>query len=220
MYFCIHIFCSRAKIDDRKVEVFSSFSDNDQINGFANAPSATLFGAELEAQYNFDLFDLGGWFETKELVVVSNYTFTNSELKVSDSDIARVFPFADQPATNFFRDGVPLTGQSDHLVNFQLGLEDTDKLQQITMLVNYASERVTSRGTAALPDVVEDPGLRLDLVARQGFTLGGTEMELKAEARNILGRDNFEFQSNGTNRIEINSYQVGTSFSLSLSAEF
>ncbi|WP_432201669.1 TonB-dependent receptor domain-containing protein [Erythrobacter sp. W53] len=205
---------------DNPIEVFSSFSDNDQINGFANAPSATLFGAELEAQYNFDLFDLGGWFETKELVVVSNYTFTNSELKVSDSDIARVFPFADQPATNFFRDGVPLTGQSDHLVNFQLGLEDTDKLQQITMLVNYASERVTSRGTAALPDIVEDPGLRLDLVARQGFTLGGTEMELKAEARNILGRDNFEFQSNGTNRIEINSYQVGTSFSLSLSAEF
>jgi hypothetical protein len=29
-----------------------------------------------------------------------------------------------------------------------------------------------------------------------------------------------EYQSNGTNRIEINSYEVGQSFSLSLAARF
>lgn len=205
---------------DNPIEVFSSFSDNDQINGFANAPSATLYGAELEAQYNFDLYDWGGWFETKELVAVANYTYTNSELKVSDSDIASVFPFADQPATNFFRDGVPLTGQSDHIVNLQFGIEDLDKLQQFTVLISYASERVTARGTAQLPDILEDPGLRLDFVARQGAQLWGSELEFKFEVRNFLGRDNWEFQSNGTNRIEINSFDVGRSVSLSVSAEF
>ena len=205
---------------ENPIEVFSSFSDNDQINGFANAPQATLYGVEVESQKTFDLFGLGSFFETKQALIVANYTFTQSELSVSDSDVARVFPFADQPATNFFRDGVPLTGQSDHLVNVQLGIEDTEDLQQLTMLLSYASERVTSRGTASLPDIVEDPGLRLDLVYRQGIEIGRVPLELKLEARNITGRDNFEFQSNGTNRIEINSYEVGTSFSASLSAEF
>ena len=202
------------------IEVFSSFSDNVQISGFANAPNATLYGAEAEFQFTYDTIDWGGWFANKQILTVANYTYTQSELKVSDSDIARVFPFADQPATNFFRDGVPLTGQSDHLVNLQLGLENQDRLQQFTFLFAYASERVTSRGTASLPDIVEDPGLRVDFVYRQEFDLFKQPFEIKAEARNIFGRDHFEFQSNGTNRIEINTYEVGQSFSLSISTEF
>lgn len=202
------------------IEVFSSFSDNEQISGFANAPKATLYGAEFDIQYGYDLIDLGGWFESKRAIAIANYTYTQSELKVQNTDIARVFPFADQPATNFFRDGVPLTGQSDHLVNLQLGIEDLDKLQQFTFLMSYASQRVTSRGTASLPDIVEDPGFSLDFVARQEIKLGKQPFEVKFEARNIFGRDNFEFQTNGTNRIDINSYKVGQSFSLSLSTEF
>ena len=205
---------------ENPIEIFSSFSDNDQISGFANAPSATLYGVEAELQWNKDLYNLGDWWESKRLVAIANYTYTQSELKVSDSDIARVFPFADQPATNFFRDGVPLTGQSDHLVNLQLGIEDLDKVSQATFLLSYASDRVASRGTAALPDIIEAPGLRLDFVVRQGFELAGKDMELKLEARNLTGRDHFEFQTNGTNRIDINSYDVGRSFSVSLSAEF
>ena len=205
---------------ENPIEVFSSFSDNEQISGFANAPKARLYGAEFDIQYGYDLIDWGGWFQSKRLIAVANYTYTQSELKVGTGDIARVFPFADQPAANFFRDGVPLTGQSDHLVNLQLGIEDLDKLQQFTFLMSYASERVTSRGTAALPDIIEDPGFRLDFVARQELALLGRPFELKFEARNIFGRDNFEFQSNGTNRIEVNSYEVGQSFSFSISTEF
>lgn len=205
---------------DNPIEVFSSFSDNDQISGFANAPKATLYGAEFEAQATIPTMDWGGWFENKQIIAVANYTFTKSELKVSATDIARVFPFADQPATNFFRNGVPLTGQSDHIANLQLGLENQDTLQQFTLLMSYASERVTSRGTAALPDVVENPGLKVDFVYRQAVPLFGREFEFKAEARNIFGRDNFEYQSNGTNRIEINTYEVGQSFALSVSTEF
>ncbi len=208
------------KTIDNPIEAFSSFSDNEQLTRFANAPEATLYGAELDLQYTFDLYDMGGFFETKELVLFANYTWTQSDISVGPDDVARVYPSADAPATNFFRDGVPLTGQSDHLANFQLSLEDTERLQQFTVLVNYASERVTSRGTAGLPDIVENPGLTLDLVLRQGFTFRGTDAELKVEARNITGRDNFEYQSNGTDRIEINSYDVGTSFSASLSFTF
>jgi hypothetical protein len=55
---------------------------------------------------------------------------------------------------------------------------------------------------------------------RQGFTLMGAEGELKLEARNITGRDNLEFQTDGTNRAEINTYDVGTSFSAGVSFTF
>lgn len=208
------------KTIDNPIEAFSSFSDNEQLTRFANAPQATLYGAEFDAQYTVDLMDMGGFFETKELLLLANYTYTQSEIRVREGDVTSVFPSADAPASNFFRDGVPLTGQSDHLANFQMTLEDVDKLQQVTLLMNYASKRVTSRGTAGLPDIVENPGFTLDLVLRQGFNLVGSEGELKLEARNITGRDNSEFQTNGTDRAEINTYDVGTSFSASVSFTF
>ncbi|USA38479.1 TonB-dependent receptor domain-containing protein [Pelagerythrobacter marinus] len=205
---------------DNPIEIYSSFSDNVQVASFANAPRATLKGAELEFQYNHDLLDWGGWFETKRLVAVANYTFTDSEIEVGDDDTTQIFPGGERPATDYFRDGVPLTGQSDHLLNLQFGLEDLDRLQQFTVLFSYASERVTARGTGNLPDIVEDPGLRVDFVYRQDLNLFRLPVELKLEARNIFGRDHYEYQSNGTNRIEINTYEVGQSYALSLSTEF
>ncbi|WP_374406448.1 TonB-dependent receptor domain-containing protein [Pelagerythrobacter sp.] len=205
---------------ERPIEVFSAFSDNVQVSGFANAPKAQLYGAEFEFQYNHDLIDWGGWFESKRAIAVANYTYTDSQIEVAEGNTTSVFPSGARPATDFFRDGVPLTGQSDHLVNLQLGLEDTDRLQQFTFLVSYASERVTARGTSSLPDIVEDPGLRVDFVYRQELDVFRVPVEVKLEARNIFGRDHFEYQSNGTNRIEINSYEVGQSFALSLSTEF
>ncbi|MWV29030.1 TonB-dependent receptor domain-containing protein [Aurantiacibacter rhizosphaerae] len=205
---------------DKPIEAFSSFSDNAQLTSFANAPSAVLWGVEADLQYTFDLYNLGGFFETKELLLISNYTYTNSEISVVDGDITRLFPGGDTPASNLFVDGVPLTGQSDHLVNFQLSFEDTERLQQFSVLLNYASERVTSRGTSGLPDILEDPGLTVDLVARHGFDLMSNEVELKLEARNIFGRPNEEYQTDGTNRAEINSYERGTKLSASLSFTF
>lgn len=202
------------------IEVFSSFSDNEQISGFANAPSATLYGGEFEFQWNHDLYDWGDWWDSKRFVAIANYTYTKSEIEVGPDDIARVFPFADQPATNFFTDGVPLTGQSDHLVNLQLGLEDLDRLSQVTFLLKYASDRVTARGAGPLPDIIERPGFNVDFVVRQGIEFGGKEVELKFEARNLTGQDHEEFQTNGTDRIEVNSYDVGQSFSLGASLKF
>ena len=134
--------------------------------------------------------------------------------------MTRLFPGGETPASNLFADGVPLTGQSDHLANVQISLEDTERLQQFTVLMTYASERVTSRGTAGLPDILENPGFGLDLVFRQGFQLMGTEGELKVEARNVLGRRNEEYQSNGTQRIDVNTYDVGTTLGASLSLTF
>ena len=212
---------------DNPIEPYVSIgADTSFTTRFANAPTAELFGTELEFQWTKPFFDWGatGWLESKQLIFVSNYTFTQSELKVGTGDTTQIFTAGvgaiSSDAELFFNDGDPLSGQSDHLLNLQLGIEDQDKLQQFTFLVNFASERVTRRGTAGLPDIVEDPGLTLDFVARQEVSLFKVPLELKFEARNILGRDNFEFQQVGENRIEINSFDIGTSFSFSLSAEF
>ncbi|MDF1834880.1 MAG: TonB-dependent receptor [Alteraurantiacibacter sp. bin_em_oilr2.035] len=205
---------------ENPIEAFSSFSDNAQLTSFANAPQATLYGAEIDAQYAIDLMNLGGFFQSKQLALFANYTWTNSEISVDTGDTTLLFPGGPTPASNLFVDGVPLTGQSDHLANMQVSLEDLDRLQQFTLLVSYASERVTSRGTSGLPDIVEDPGLTVDLVYRQGFQFFGSEAEVKLEARNIFNRRNEEYQTNGTDRIEINSYDVGASLGASLSLTF
>src|SRR3546814_189903 len=109
---------------------------------------------------------------------------------------------------------------SDLLVNVQIGLEDTDRLSQQTLLLTYASPRVTSRGPSGQPDLREKPGLSLDFVARQGLMLAGKEVELKFEARNLTGRNYQEVQESGDNRIYFNRYKLGRTFSLSASVKF
>jgi hypothetical protein len=131
-----------------------------------------------------------------------------------------VFGTVTQPASNFFRDGAALTGQSEHLANIQIGLEDEESLSQQTLLISYASDRVTSRGAAGLPDIYESPGFSVDFVARQGFEFMGKEMEFKFEARNLLRRDYREFQERGPNRIYFNRYDQGVKLSASISASF
>lgn len=205
---------------DNPIEAFTGFSDNAPQTSFANAPRASLYGAEFEVQKYFDLNSLGGFFSNRRLVTVANYTYTKSEIKVEAGDTVAIFGTTVQPASNVFRDGVPLTGQSNHIANLQIGIEHPDKLSQQTLLLSYASKRVTSRGPVGQPDIVEAPGLRIDFVARQGVTLFGTEVDLKFEARNLTGQRREEFQQNETNRIEINSYDVGTSVSLSASVKF
>ncbi len=201
-------------------------ADTNFATRFANAPKAELFGGEFEFQWTKSLFDWGakGWLESKQIIFAANYTYTQSELQVAAADTTRIFTAGvgaiESDATLFFNQGDPLTGQSDHLVNLQFGIEDQDKLQQLTILVNYASERVTRRGTAGLPDILEDPGFNLDVVLRQELKLFSVPLQLKAESRNIFGRGNFEFQEFEGNRIEINTFDIGTSFSLGLTAKF
>ena len=154
---------------------------------------------------------------------MGNYTFTKSSLKVAASDKTSVFGASSTIASDYFRDGAPLTGQSNHIANLQLGLENQDKLSQQTIMLTYASSRVMSRGlngTPPQPDVIEHPGLRLDFVAREGFDIGGKELEIKLEARNLTGQKHEEYQISGSNRIDTNTYDLGRTFSLSASIKF
>jgi hypothetical protein len=212
---------------ENPIETYTTITDTYAVTtSFANAPEATLYGFELEAQ---KYIPLDGWsdssfFQSRRIALIGNYTYTQSKLKVSDGDTTIPYSYTtgDLPAaSDYFLDGVPLTGQSDHLVNLQLGLEDTDRLSQQTLLLTYASPRVTSRGPNLQPDIKEKPGLTLDFVARQGVTLpGGINSEFKFEARNITGRKFQEFQEAGGNKVFYNRYKIGTTIAASLTVAF
>lgn len=201
---------------DKPIEVQTSVNDNVPVSSFANAPEADLYGAELDVQKYFDLPGM-----SRRFVVIANYTYTHSEIKVAPGDTTYFYTPARQiwDASQFFRDGAKLTGQSDQLVNLEFGLEQPGRLSQQTILLAYASNRVTSRGQigSQFPDIQESPGLRVDVVARQGFDVFGQAAELKFEARNLFGHGYKEFQRSGDNVVYFNRYDVGRYFGLSLS---
>ncbi len=209
-------------------------SSGDILVGFTNAPAANIYGVELEAQKYFPLDFLGGgFFDTRRLFVSANYTWSKSELIVGDEDVAApIQPLSADPANPvrivvpadvIFENGAPLVGQSEHLVNLQIGIEDTDSLSQLTLLASYASERTTYRGARSpiYPDAVEEPGLSIDVVLRQGIRIGGAEAELKLEARNIFETQYRERQDYGeAGIIDVNTYDRGARLSAGLSIRF
>lgn len=196
----------------------------------ANAPKADLYGVEAEIVKYLGLGGLGEGLAPYRIALSANYTWSRSRLKVGAGDQTVLYPGSVAspliaPAGQVFTDGSPLTGQSEHLANLQFGLENTGRLEQLTFLLTYASERVTSRGanTGGVldPDIIERPGLNLDIVARQGFENDGwPPIELKFEARNVLGRGHVEVQDYEAGRARINNYAIGTTFAASLSARF
>ncbi len=207
---------------DKPIEAFTAFNDNTPVTSFANAPKATLLGIELESQKYIDMdlvFD-SAFFASRRGVLIGNYTWSDSKIDVGSGDTVDVFGTTTQPASNFFVDGSPLTGQSNHLVNLQIGLEDRESLSQQTLLISYAADRAFSRGAAGLPDVVESPGVNVDFVVRQGVNWFGQDLELKFEARNLLETEYQEFQERSGNKVFFNRYDSGVKFSASISASF
>ena len=213
---------------DNPIEAVASFVASTQlVTTFANAPKAELYGAEVEVTKYFPLADAfgGEFWLNRRLVTIANYTYSKSKIKVKASDLTILNDTrGERSAMEVFSDGDPLTGQSDHLANLQIGLEDTERLSQQTFLITYASKRVTNRGPRVggvkQPDIVEKPGFRLDFVMREEMDFLGRTVELKFEARNITGTKFSEFQQGPNIRVINNEYDVGTSLSLGLGVKF
>ncbi|WP_321327440.1 TonB-dependent receptor domain-containing protein [uncultured Parasphingorhabdus sp.] len=193
---------------------------------FANAPEAQLYGAEIELLKYFPMDGLGSsdFFADRRFVAIANYTYTDSELKVGTNDTTILDDtLGVRSADQVFIDGSPLTGQSKHLANFQFGIENTERLSQYTFLLSYASDRVTTRGPITGgqpdPDLVQDASLKLDFVAREAVTIGGQELEIKFEARNLTN-ENFRETQSGNVLIINQQYDLGRSFSIGVKAKF
>ncbi len=204
------------------------------IESFINAPSAELWGFEFEFEKNFVLADLVDWsiFSTKDLVIKTNYTYSQSD--VSDNgnvSVTRVL--AQQPvqesvitADQLVVDGRALQGQSDHLFNLQLGVEDAEYNSRATFLLNWASKRIRDVGTPFapgqfVPDVIERPPFMVDFVYTRGFEKFGGDWELGFKVRNILGDDYEATQgfADGT-QADYDLYDLGRELSVSLKRVF
>ncbi|WP_240811768.1 TonB-dependent receptor domain-containing protein [Brevundimonas sp. M20] len=188
---------------------------------FLNAPNATIMGAELEVKKYFEFGSGMDFIANKRWLAQANYTWSDSEVNVDAGDtvITQNSLGVAQPASFYVVDGSRLQGQSEHVVNVQLGWEDDTARSQATLIANYVSERTSARGRPGEPDLIQEPGVQLDFVFRKDFDYAGREYGVSFELRNLLGEEFLEYQELG-NRVIINGYELGTSGSISLTARF
>ncbi|MFZ9709406.1 MAG: TonB-dependent receptor domain-containing protein [Steroidobacteraceae bacterium] len=189
---------------------------------YVNAPEATIYGAEIDFRKTFDVAANEGFWSMHRLFTAANYTWSRSEVSAKATDV--VFPptaaGTGLPANVVIQDGTPLQGHSEHLANVQLGVEPLDSGIRATLLGTYVGERISARGRIGLPDLVQKPGLLLDFVARTSFDVYGFDTTVSLEARNLLDENFEEFQSLGSQRVEVFTYERGRSYSLGLSIKF
>ncbi len=220
------------------IEEFTLPLGAEVVNSFVNAPSAELFGLEVEFEKKFNLADMGlkgRFWDSKDFIVRSNYTFADSTVS-ADGNVLIVTPPAGNStvftpvggadgisAAGIYVDGRKLQGQSDHLANLQIGIEDYDKGYEATLLLNYSSERIRSVGGSAgriIPDIIEQLPVSLDFVFNYDFELRGGAYELGLKVQNILGDQYEATQSFEGDTVTIDDYEIGTTFAASLKRRF
>ena len=190
---------------------------------YLNAPKAILYGAEAEIRTTFtdplpDVWWIGG----KDIFLQSNYTWSQSEVQVNPGDTVYAVSGAGaaEPAENFIIDGSRLQGQSEHVVNLQLGWEDPIATEQGTFILNYVSERSSARGRPGEPDYIQEPGVTLDFVYRREFDAYGKPVTFTFKANNLTDEDYLEHQEFGGGEVIIQQYDLGVGYSFGLSTRF
>ncbi len=191
---------------------------------YINAPKAELFGLELEYRNRFVMPFEGTWWQDRDWIFSTNYTFTSAELVIDAGDL--VFSGSENRdilATDLgLNNGDKLQGTPENIFNLQFGWESD--VEQATLLLGWVDQRILQRGDArlGLEDVIEDPGIQLDFVYRRDVTFGGKDLTLGLSARNLLDEAHQEFLNTATDtgRVEFNTYDRGTSLSASLTAKF
>ena len=194
---------------------------------FINSPKAELFGGEFEYRRTFDLpfFQQYSWVSDRDWRFSVNYTYTASEIQAeSGTMVFDPITRSLRDASTFGIDGSDLQGTPENILNLQFGWENND--EQFTLLLNWVDERILQRGidssTAALPDIIEDPGVTLDAVYNRDLTIGGQDLTLGLRLRNILNEahEEYQFSEGGLGRTEFNTYDRGRSFSANLTMKF
>ncbi len=177
-----------------------------ELFSFANAASATNYGAEVDVYKTFGFANDWDWLDGvwmlgdldwSKFYVSGNYAYIKSEVDLGAS--AGI-------GTNAQR---PLQGQSPYVVNLQLGWQDPDAGTDWTLLFNRFGARISTAGTAGAPDVYEEPFGQLDFVFSQSLPY---DLKLKLRLRNLLDPTVLFTQGAGVTR----EYKKGREVILSL----
>ncbi|MGB3456840.1 MAG: TonB-dependent receptor [Litorimonas sp.] len=213
--------------------IFNGLGESNATS-FINAPSAELYGVEVEFERKFAIPDdfgfannfLGG----QDFVVRANYTYTDSSVS-ADGTVQIVPPSVDPSAgvdpvvlqaAGLYTDGRNLQGQSDHLANLQIGIENYDSGWDAFLLLNYTSKRIRAveDRSNGLPSIDEELPVSLDFVLNVPFEVRGGDYEIGFKIQNILNDDYEAFQELGDTRIITDDYQIGTTVAASLKRRF
>lgn len=166
-------------------------SDDDVILTFENSASGEIYGLELEV-----LRDLSRGF------------FVSSNLTLSDSEIISAEGLG---YTNNIR---RMTGQSEYVLNTQLGFDSDDGQHSASLIYNLFGERLffAARSIGSHQDAYEQPFNSLDITYSWYAT---DNLTTKVKIGNILNEERVfeQVNSNGEN-VTILKQQVGTSFGL------
>ncbi|NBC20678.1 MAG: outer membrane beta-barrel protein [Alphaproteobacteria bacterium] len=121
-----------------------------------------------------------------------------------------------------FRAGRQLQGQSEHLFNFQFGYSDNDARSDLNFLVNFQSERIRSveSFTSDSPAILERPPVSVDVVYKKQFDFYEGEYEFGLKVQNIFGDGYEAVQESGGASIDVDTYDLGPSASVSLKRRF
>ncbi len=153
---------------ERVVQQASGTAGNSRT--FANADSATLYGAEIEARKEFLISDD----YARSFFVALNASYIESEVQLPDRTR-------------------PLQGQPQYTSNLVLGFDHAGYGQQLTLLINQNGESIRDVGILGNPDVIEEPRLDVNLVYRWDVSDGFT---FRAKVSNLLN-DEVEFTQGG-----------------------
>lgn len=212
--------------------IFNGLGESNATS-FLNAPSAELYGMEVEFEKKWDLGDIGlknDFWAGKDFVLRSNYTYTDSSVS-ADGDVSITPPSVNPAqgvtplvlsASGLYTDGRALQGQSDHLANLQLGIDDYENGWEATLLLNYSSERIRAVEDLSngLPSILEQLPISLDFVYNHDLDIRGGDYTLGFKIQNILGEGYEASQTLGRSTIIVDDFDIGTTFAANLKRKF
>jgi hypothetical protein len=134
---------------------------------YANAPSANLFGAEIEARKTLEFVSAG----LKNFSVLANLTLVYSRVKFAGE-------FGESQAGNR-----PLSMQSPYVVNLSVDYASQESGTDVRLLYNVFGPRITTVGLGGLPHIYEMPRHSVDLTIAQNVA---KHFELKLSGQNLI----------------------------------
>lgn len=171
---------------------------------WANAPSATSYGMEIEVRKKLDSVNVP---VIRNLSIVGNAAYIFSEITLSDSytgpqDVKR-----------------PMMGQSPWIVNMGVFYQNDSIGLQVNAMYNVIGPRVVVAGVLDFPEIYEMPRHQIDLSIVK--TLGQRKnVDLRLNITDLLNQETLLLQDkegNGLNRQDDNrmlSFKRGTYFTI------
>lgn len=133
-------------------QIIEAGSDKDVFT-YANANSASVYGAEVDLRKNF-----GDW----SFADLTNFYFAgNAAYIVSKVDVGEGSISNGGIMTNESRE---MEGTSPYIINAQLGYDNLESGTSLAFVYNIFGKRIVTVGTHGLPDQYEEPVNRLNFV--------------------------------------------------------